>query len=151
MPKGCPNAPLIDRFLRRVEKTDTCWLWKGGKYSNGYGQLVERIWGDGYTHRWSFKYYHKQEIPDGYDIRHKCDNRICVNPNHLELGTRKQNVADMIERFPGKPCNRKFEKEQIEEIKALRQSGLMYKEIAERFNCNRRTIEKICLNKTYKS
>lgn len=149
MPRGIPNAPLEERFLRRVEKTDSCWIWKGGKYSNGYGQLLENIWGDGYTHRWSFKHFHKQDIPDGFDIRHRCDNRICVNPEHLELGTRKQNVIDMLERHPGKPCNRKFDKEQVEEIKKLREEGKLYKDIAAQFNCSRRTIEKLCLGKTY--
>ena len=148
MPRGVPEAPLIDRFLNRVEKTDTCWLWKGGKYSNGYGQLLEKIWGDGYTHRWSYKYYHKENIPDGYDVRHKCDVRACVNPDHLELGTRKQNVQDMLERHT-QPCNRKFNKEQVAEIKALRESGMTYKDISDKFSCNRRTIEKVCLNKTY--
>ena len=150
MPRGVPEAPLIDRFLRRVEKTDTCWLWRGGAYSNGYGQLLEHIWGDGYTHRWSFKYHHKQEIPEGFDIRHKCDNRICVNPDHLELGTRKQNVSDMLTRFPGKPCNRKFDASERDKIRQLRLEGKTYQELATEFNCNRRTIERLCLNKSYK-
>jgi DNA invertase Pin-like site-specific DNA recombinase len=55
----------------------------------------------------------------------------------------------MLERHPGKPCNRKFDKEQIEEIKELRKQGKLYKDIAAQFNCSRRTIEKLCLGKTY--
>ena len=148
MPRGVPEAPLIERFLRRVEKTDTCWVWKGAKYNTGYGQLVSKVWGDEYAHRWSFNYHHKQEIPEGFDVRHKCDNRICVNPDHLELGTRKQNVQDMLERH-ALPCNRKFTKEQVVEIKAKRETGKTYQSLAEEYGCNRRVIERLCLGKTY--
>ena len=140
MPKGVPNAPLIDRFLQRVQKTDTCWNWTGGK-SNGYGALREWVWGDSYTHIWSYK-YHKGEIPDKKVVRHTCDNRCCVNPDHLILGDPYDNIKDMLERHP-KPCNRRFTKEQVEEIKQLRSQKKTYPEIAKVYNCNRRTIERI--------
>jgi hypothetical protein len=157
MPRGIPEAPLIDRFLRRVNKQGKkvseelgyCWEWTGGKYSNGYGQLLETVWGESYTHRWSYKYHHKKEIPEGYEVCHACDNRLCVNPHHLSAEPKQENIRQKNERHP-KPNNRSFTKEQVEEIKVLRGTGVFYKDIAEKFNCNHRTIEKICLNKTYK-
>lgn len=155
MPKGVPKSPLIDRFLRRVDKhgkiiteaLGNCWEWRGALYTTGYGQLQKETWGDDYTHRWSYT-YHTGSIPDNMLVRHMCDNRCCVNPAHLELGTKKDNVNDMTERHY-KPHNRKFTKEIIEEIKTLRETGMSYKDISERYNCNRRTIERIFTGQNY--
>ena len=156
MPRGVPADSLINRFLRRVnkqgkivsEELGACWEWQGAKFTTGYGQLQEEIWGDRYTHRWSFKHHTGQPIPEELLIRHKCDNRCCVNPAHLELGTRKDNVSDMTERHY-KPHNRKFTKEQIDEIKIMRESGSPYKDIATKYDCNRRTIERIFTGQHY--
>lgn len=157
MPKGKPNSPLIDRFLRRVnkqgkivsEELGNCWDWLGAKYNTGYGQVKESEWGERYTHRWSYKHY-KGDIPEGHLIRHKCDNRCCVNPEHLETGTCTDNVKDMIERHY-KPANRKFTREDVESIKQLRESGKTYLQIAEQYKCNRRTIERIFTGMYYTS
>ena len=156
MPRGVPEAPLIDRFLRRVnkqgkivsEELGNCWEWLGAKYGEGYGQLKLHIWSEKLTHRWSYKHFKKENISDKL-VRHKCDNRSCVNPEHLELGDSIDNVRDMLKRNKNNPCGRKFNKEQIDEIKKIRDEGKMYKEIATLYNCNRRTIERLCLNKTY--
>lgn len=157
MPTGVPKASLIDRFLRRVNKNgkivsdelSNCWEWLGAYYITGYGQLQKETWNDVYTHRWSYK-YHIGEIPDDKLVRHKCDNRICVNPNHLELGTKADNVKDMTERHY-KPHNRKFTHNDITEIKLLRQSGMLYKDIANKYKCNKRTIERIFTGQYYSS
>lgn len=157
MPRGVPVAPLIDRFMHRVNKNGKiisdelghCWEWTGGTYSTGYGQLVAHVWGDDYTHRWSYK-HHKGDIPVDMVIRHKCDNRVCVNPDHLELGTKGDNVADMLERH-STPCNRKFTAEQVEYIKQLRSEGKLYRQIAEIMSCNRRTIERIFTGQHYQA
>lgn len=65
-------------FLSKIEKTDSCWLWKGAKQSRGYGNYKSKL-----AHRVSYE-MHIGNIPDGLTLDHKCKNRICVNPSHLE-------------------------------------------------------------------
>ena len=88
----------IERFNSRIEKLgpEECWNWKAGR-SNGYGTIkinkVENI----LTHRLAYIVEYG-EIPKGLLVRHKCDNRKCCNPNHLELGTIADNNRDRKER-----------------------------------------------------
>lgn len=153
MPRGVPEASLIDRFMSRVNKEGgkarpeltECWLWNGGILCSGYGQLLKKVWGTSLTHRWSYT-HHKGAIPDGKMVRHVCDVRLCVNPDHLELGDAIDNVTDMLLRNET-AFGRKISNKQKEEILELRKAGEIYSEIAEKYNVSRRTIEKICLGK----
>lgn len=83
------------RFASKIEITASCWNWIAGKISTGYGEL--KINGmDLLAHRVSYE-IHKGKIPDGLELDHLCRNRICVNPNHLEAVTHKQNnVRGMV-------------------------------------------------------
>ena len=81
---------LDERFWSKVEKTDTCWLWKYGKTIDGYGRF--KINGKTMrAHRISYEYMFGI-IPDGLQIDHKCRNRGCVKPEHLEAVTCKENI-----------------------------------------------------------
>ena len=85
-------------FWERVEKLgdDDCWIWGGVKDQHGYGRvhfMTNKI----KAHRVSYE-MRFGPIPDGNIIRHKCDNPSCVNPNHLEPGTQKDNAVDMSKR-----------------------------------------------------
>lgn len=69
---------------------DNCWYWAGQIKPNGYGAL----WFDSkkvYAHRFSYEVY-KGEIPRGLEIDHLCNNRLCINPDHLEAVTHRENL-----------------------------------------------------------
>ena len=80
----------ISRFFSHVEKTTTCWIWKGCIGTTGYG-CCDKKYGDYYAHRASYKIA-KGNIPYKLQIDHLCKNKKCVNPEHLEAVTQRENI-----------------------------------------------------------
>lgn len=73
-----------------------CWNWLGHTYPNGYGviKVFRKMIS---VHRYSYE-LHKGEIPEGMQILHQCDNKLCVNPDHMRVGTHSENMAEAAER-----------------------------------------------------
>lgn len=92
------KVPLADRFWKKVNKVDGCWEWLGAKTAFGYGLIGDYVGSKlkmlkAHRLSWSFSC---GEIPGGMCVLHKCDNPGCVNPDHLFLGTYKDNVNDCV-------------------------------------------------------
>lgn len=85
------------RLLSRVILNGDCWIWSGTAAKRGYGMIGVRGSHTALTHRLSYE-LHKGSIPSGALVLHTCDVRRCINPDHLYLGTAKQNTADMLSR-----------------------------------------------------
>ena len=82
----------MERFWKKVQKTDTCWLWTAGSRGNGYGCIKYK----GKVHdAHRFVWFLTHGSFSKKWILHKCNNRKCVNPEHLYEGTPKQNFDDM--------------------------------------------------------
>lgn len=92
------NYTAMSRLMQKVhpEPNSGCWLWIGGVNQAGYGVILygsgEK---NGLAHRLSWR-LHKGPISDGLHVLHRCDVPCCVNPDHLFLGTNKDNVDDKV-------------------------------------------------------
>jgi hypothetical protein len=82
-----------ERFLSHVEKTkEGCWLWTAYRMRSGYGFFRTPLRHE-LAHRSSYRLF-KGPLISGLDVMHSCDNPGCVNPSHLRLGTRTENMRD---------------------------------------------------------
>jgi hypothetical protein len=91
-------TPPFKRLLASYEEnaSNGCWEWTGHTYKNGYG-VIKVFGSDVSAHRYSYE-LHKGPIPDGLCILHACDNKRCINPDHLSIGTHQENMRQAADR-----------------------------------------------------
>jgi hypothetical protein len=86
------HTPLTERFWSKVEKSDGCWSWQGAIGYYGYG-VIRRQYKIVLAHRVAYELTYGDA--GDLDVLHRCDNPLCVRPDHLFLGTHADNMHDM--------------------------------------------------------
>lgn len=151
-----------ERLLSKLKKCESgCWEWIGKVNPSGYGMML--LWGLKIqtAHRASYL-LHFGILPKDKLVCHKCDNKICCNPDHLYLGTPKDNTRDAIERgrFPKGPnkskghigeknSKSKLTNEKVKHIRFLCEKGLKKSIIAEIFGVHSSQIQRIAKGKSW--
>ena len=158
MPKGIyKRDPIAERFWNKVDirSKDECWEWQAGINSTGRGMFsIGRKSIKAHRMAWTLT---NGEIPENMIVCHKCDNGKCVNPNHLFLGTHKDNVADMYKKgrqniLKGENDPKsKLSKIDVLQIRKLYKSGkYSQQKIADKFCVARTTIQSILDGRNWK-
>jgi hypothetical protein len=143
---------IKERFFQKVNKTSTCWIWTATKNGDGYGHFSHKkfIYK---AHRFSWMLLYG-DIPKGVLVLHKCDNPPCVNPEHLFLGTDKDNVHDAIRKgrradLKGEQrYNCKIKDSMVPSIRDMYLQGHSLKAVAKVFGVDATTIHKIVIGKS---
>lgn len=141
-------TPLEERFETKVKfAVNKCWVWQASFNQSGYGIIGYS--GNTLAHRVAYTLY-IGPIPEGLCVLHTCDNRLCVNPAHLFLGTNADNVSDRVQK--GRTASTKGKQNgwsklsdtDILEIQELIDEGLLtLAEIGERYGVVKSTVFRI--------
>lgn len=161
MPRGVyerTRSAMRDRFWAKVDRRgqDECWVWTAGR-SEGYGRFMtisiggvaDTVGAHVFSHWLATGVWPSQ----GMDVRHSCHNRACVNPAHLSLGTRLDNMRDMKEagrqrRGEDKP-NHKLTWLAAASIREAHAQGAEAVELARRYGVSAAAIRQVINHRTW--
>ena len=139
--------PVAPRLLKSVASFDGCWTWT--RYAQRYAQIhwQGRIYG---AHVASY-IVHKGPVPKGKCVLHTCDNPLCINPEHLWLGTSAENTADKVRKGRQvKGDKTRFCKLTPDDVMAVRAATGSQRAIARQFGVCKATVAAIRYRKSWK-
>jgi hypothetical protein len=165
VPRVYERKSLAERFWPKVQKSDGCWLWTGkGRQEFGYGVIgtdesglsrnASRVLA---AHRAAWKLTHGP-IPKGMSVCHQCDNPRCVRPDHLFLGTQRDNIQDAARKgrmhrpvMRGeKNRNSRLTTADVIAIRSEREKGRTQQSIADQFGITQAQVSAIVLRKQWR-
>lgn len=147
----------VERFHKKYEiQKSGCWIWTAGTRQNGKGTHYPRHWTDDGksigAHRFSFELAHGPIASSMY-VCHKCDTPMCVNPNHLFVGTHLDNMKDMVKKgrsFSGRGESKKGRaKLTNQQAQQIRQMDISQAKLAVMFGVSQTTISRIKRGESY--
>jgi len=126
-----------DYIINSSNVVDGCWIWRFKPHCSGYASVKDI---ENYAHRLSYRLY-KGDIPSDKVVCHSCDNRMCVNPDHLWLGSQRQNMIDAAKKGRLK---QKLNIREVQEIRELLLTKVYTQtEIAICYNINQSNVSRI--------
>ncbi len=147
------SLPIKERLMRGIIKDEKsgCWEWQKGLFSTGYAQMHINGQGRG-AHVVSYQEF-IGEIPEGLCVLHKCDNPICINPEHLFLGTPQDNSDDMVNKRRSAVATNRHAKLTPADVLFIRRKvkeGRSNHDLAEVYGVTKETIDNVVLRKSWK-
>lgn len=156
--RGGPGRPVAERFWEKVDKSggdDACWNWMAADIGNGYGTFAETPYKRTLAHRMAWRLKHGELLPDGMDLCHKCDNRLCCNPAHLFVGTRADNLRDCREKkrhtYGEKSPHAKLTERNVHWMREWRSAGWPLRLLAAVLQIDPSTASEICAGKKWRA
>lgn len=143
---------IVEKLLSRIKVTPSgCFEWQMAIHKGGYG-VIEYQGRQRQVHRVAFAVF-RRDVPGGLFVCHKCDNRKCINPAHLFLGTAKQNSEDMVRKgrvTRGSDCHKaKLTDVDVAGMPARYMNGESTKEIADSHGVSMLTVSRILSKKIW--
>lgn len=148
----CKQHSLLERFWQNVDvkSIDDCWEWTAARTAAGYGVIY---WNgvNTFAHRLSLE-FDGRAVPPRFHACHKCDNPCCVNPNHLFVGSPRDNMLDKVAKgrhtYGETHYASKLSSEDVIAIREMATENVIFADIARQFGIGRSYVGEIVAGKT---